>query len=285
MKKVLVIGANGQLGRCIRDAAKNLEGASFLFEDKDTLDITNKTALEDYFKKEKPTSCINTAAYTDVEKAESEEEMAFLINAEGAKNVAEVCKHYQTDLWHISTDYVFDGTKTHPYVETDPVNPINKYGASKLKGEEDVQKTWERHFIIRTSWLYSQYGHNFYKSMVRLAKERDRLTITTEQLGVPTNANDLARAILELIGNDFSEYGLYHFSNLGAATWFDFAKAIVEAHGLKDEVSVDSTDYYPTFAKRPKYSVLDVSKINKHLTQQIPEWQESLQGLVEVTTC
>lgn len=285
MKRILVIGAKGQLGLCIKDAAAKMTDAAFLYEDKDTLDITNKVALRAYFQEHNPDHCINAAAYTNVEKAESEEELAFAINADGAGNIAEMCKEFNTVLWHISTDYVFDGTKNSPYIETDPVHPINVYGASKLRGEQAVQKTLTRYFIIRTSWLYSQYGHNFYKSILKLAQERDTLTITTEQTGTPTNANDLAAAILEMISNGAEEYGIYHFSNQGFGTWYDFALAIVKAHGLDGNVKVDKTDYYPTFAKRPKYSVLDVSKVSEYLKKPIQDWRESLQELVNVTLC
>ena len=285
MKKIVITGANGQLGQCLQDVASSMEEFHLLCEDKEILDITNKAALEAYFEREKPQYCINAAAYTNVEKAESEKDKAFLVNADGAKNIAEVCKEYDVPLWHISTDYVFDGSKNKPYAESDEVHPLNIYGASKLKGEELVKSTWNQHYIIRTSWLYSQYGHNFYNSMLRLAKERDELTITTEQLGTPTNANDLAHAILEMLSDGKAMYGVYHFSNKGAATWFDFAQAIIELHGLEDEVKVGKTDYYPTFAKRPKYSVLDTSKISKYLRQPIPEWRQSLQELVNVTHC
>lgn len=285
MKKILITGANGQLGRCFQDDASSREGIVLLCEDKEVLDIADKAALKAYFEEQQPQHCVNAAAYTNVEKAESEREKAFLVNAEGAKNLAEVCREYNCTLWHISTDYVFDGSKNTPYIETDEVNPINVYGASKLKGEELIIETWDRHFIIRTSWLYSQYGHNFYNSILRLAKERDELTITTEQIGTPTNANDLAKAVLDMIAIDKAEYGVYHFSNKGSATWFDFAQAIVEIHGLEDEVSVGQTDYYPTFAERPKYSILDTSKISKYLPKPIPEWKQSLQELVKVTLC
>lgn len=285
MKKIVITGANGQLGQCLQDVASSMEEFHLLCEDKEILDITNKAALEAYFEREKPQYCINAAAYTNVEKAESEKDKAFLVNADGAKNIAEVCKEYDVPLWHISTDYVFDGSKNKPYAESDEVHPLNIYGASKLQGEEFVKSTWNQHYIIRTSWLYSQYGHNFYNSMLRLAKERDELTITTEQLGTPTNANDLAHAILEMLSDGKAMYGVYHFSNKGAATWFDFAQAIIELHGLEDEVKVGKTDYYPTFAKRPKYSVLDTSKISKYLRQPIPEWRQSLQELVNVTHC
>lgn len=281
MKKILVIGANGQLGSCIKDAATNMLDATFLYEDKETLDITDREALSEYFKKHRPDHCINAAAYTNVEKAESEEELAYAINAEGARYIAEMCNDFGVVLWHISTDYVFDGTKETPYLETDPVNPINVYGASKLGGEKAVQETLSCYFIIRTSWLYSQYGHNFYKSILKFAQERDSLTITTEQTGTPTNANDLAAAVLEMIAKGVDSYGIYHFSNQGQATWYDFALAIVKAHGLEDNVKVGKTDYYPTFAKRPKYSVMDLKKISGYLANPIPNWEGSLNDLVK----
>ncbi len=281
MNRILVIGANGQLGHCIKDAASKVADTEFLYEDRDTLDITDKTAVLAYFDKHQPNHCINAAAYTNVEKAESDQELAFAINAEGARNLAEACNKYEAVLWHISTDYVFDGSKKTPYVEADPVNPINVYGASKLAGELAVQESMIKYFVIRTSWLYSQYGHNFYKSILKFAQERDSLTITTEQTGTPTNANDLASAVLEMIASGTTNYGVYHFSNQGAATWYDFACAIVKAHGLQERVHVGKTDYYPTFAKRPEYSVMDLKKISGELANPIPNWENSLNNLVK----
>lgn len=283
MRKILVTGANGQLGRCIQDAAAQWPTSEFYFETRESLDVANEEGLERYFMEHDIDHCINAAAYTNVEKAESDKENAFSINADGARNLALMCKKHNAVLWHISTDYVYDGTKNTPYLETDAVNPINVYGASKLKGEEYIQEVMDRYFIIRTSWLYSQYGHNFYKSMLRLAQDRDSLTITTEQIGTPTNANDLARAVLEMIDANCEAYGIYHFSNGGEATWYDFAREIIKVHGLDDRVKVDKTDYYPTFAKRPAYSVMDLSKVLEQIETPVKHWAESLENLVKKT--
>jgi len=280
MKKVLITGAKGQLGCCLKAASKNYPDIDFSFVDKEILDITTPKAVSTFFEEHTFDFCINAAAYTQVDKAESDEEQAFLVNAEGVKNLSIACKKHKVTLLHISTDYVFDGKKETPYLETDKTNPINIYGASKLKGEEYIKEICDKYYIIRTSWLYSQYGHNFLKSILKFSKEKDTLTITTEQTGSPTNANDLADVLLKLIHLDMKDYGIYHFSNDGEATWYDFAKAIIEFSGLSNKVSVVETDYYPTFAKRPIYSILETSKIKNALRVKILPWKESLKKLI-----
>ncbi|MAM27667.1 MAG: dTDP-4-dehydrorhamnose reductase [Flavobacteriaceae bacterium] len=280
MKRVLVTGANGQLGTCIKDAAVGFTNLECVFATKSELNIADKDSVESYFEKNHFDYCINTAAYTNVEKAESEEEQAFLINAEAAKLVAKTCKKHDVVLLHVSTDYVFDGTKNEPYIETDITNPINVYGASKLKGEVYIKKLCEKHFIIRTSWLYSQYGHNFLNNMVKYAEQGKPLTITTEQTGTPTNANDLAQVLLKCVDSNNDGYGLYHFSNSGKATWYDFAKEILERTGLIEKTKLAQTDYYRTFAKRPVYSILNTSKIEKGIGVKTIDWKESLKTLL-----
>lgn len=281
MKHILVTGANGQLGKCLFDASRKYPETRFTFVAREELDITNKEAVSQLITSKKITHCINTAAYTNVDKAESEKELAFLVNAEAVKNLAEVTYLNKVIFYHISTDYVFNGTKKSPYLETDEVSPINVYGASKLKGEEYITKTASQYFIIRTSWLYSQYGHNFMNSMIRFAKQGRPLTITTEQTGAPTNANDLAKAILRLIERNTTEYGTYHYSNTGKATWYDFAKAILKETKLDKATTLGKTDYYPTFAKRPEYSILDVHKIEQALGQKTNPWEKSLASLIK----
>ena len=281
MIKVLVTGAKGQLGLCLRDQIQNSPDIACVFASRETLDITNMAQIETLFTKNNFDYCINTAAYTNVDKAESEQQRSFLINADGAANISEACKKHQVTHIHISTDYVFDGTKKSPYVETDPTNPINVYGASKLKGEQHVREVVATHFILRTSWLYSQYGHNFFNSMLRFAKEKKKLTITTEQMGTPTNANDLAKAIVGIIVSKNTSYGTYHFSNRGAATWYDFAKAIFEITGEIDHLSLAKTDHYPTFAERPEYSVMDCTKVTTNTPVAITDWRTSLKNLIE----
>ncbi|UAB81926.1 dTDP-4-dehydrorhamnose reductase [Marixanthomonas sp. SCSIO 43207] len=280
MKQVLVTGANGQLGKCIKDASNHYSNIQFTFTSKEELDITNLHKVTDFFKLNTFDYCINAAAYTNVEKAESEEETAFLVNAEAVKNLAETCAAHKTTLLHVSTDYVFDGTNTQPYLETDSTNPINVYGASKRKGEEAVINHCEQYFIVRTSWLYSQYGHNFFNSMIKYAEQGKPLTITTEQTGTPTNANDLAEALLQIIATKADKYGVYHFSNSGKATWYDFAKEILEITGLIKKTKLAQTDYYRTFAKRPAYSVLNTNKIESALSIKPVNWKNSLKTVL-----
>jgi dTDP-4-dehydrorhamnose reductase len=281
MKKILVTGANGQLGSCLKDASQKFPKIEFIFVDREVLDISNVLSVNTFFEENDFDFCINAAAYTNVEKAESDKELAFLVNAEGVKNISLACKKHDVTMLHISTDYVFDGKKLTPYTETDITNPINVYGASKLKGEEYIKEICDKYFIIRTSWLYSQYGHNFLKSILKFSKKKDTLTITTEQTGTPTNANDLADILLQIVRLDLKEYGIYHYSNDGEATWHDFAKAIITFSGLSNKVNVVETDYYPTFAKRPAYSILNKNKISALFQIKIDHWQLSLKKLLE----
>lgn len=281
MKTVLVTGANGQLGQCIQKIQTQHTDINFHFKTSKDLDITDVKAVNNYFSNHKIEYCVNCAAYTNVELAESEEELAFLVNAEAAKHLAEICAQHNTTLIHISTDYVFDGNKTTAYVETDATNPISIYGASKLKGEENIQNVFEKYFIIRTSWLYAEFGKNFYKTMVQKAKEKANLTITTEQTGTPTNANDLAELIVKIINTDNTDYGIYHFSNEGAATWYDFTKEIIQNMQLAeaDQPSLKPIDSYKTKAARPKNSVLDKTKVRSII--KTISWQESLRNLMK----
>ncbi|MCB0465462.1 MAG: dTDP-4-dehydrorhamnose reductase [Aequorivita sp.] len=283
MKKVLVTGANGQLGRCIKDAAVSFTNFEFVFVSKEELDIENVELVTDFFKRNSFSHCINTAAYTNVEKAESEPEKAFAINAEAVKNLANVCEENDVVLLHISTDYVFDGKKKSPYLETDSTNPINVYGASKLKGEQFIQEICDKFFIFRTSWLYSQYGHNFLKTILKYAKERKPLTITIEQTGTPTNANDLANALLQVIAQDSTNYGVYHYSNGGETTWFGFAEEILRQTKKLKDTNLAKTNHYRTFAARPEYSVLDNAKAFNKLNLKQIDWQESLKSVLNLT--
>jgi len=283
MKKILVTGANGQLGRCIKDAAASFPDLEFVFVSKGELDIQEEDSLRKFFKKNNFSHCINTAAYTNVEKAESESEKAFAINAEAVKNLASICKDNDVVLLHVSTDYVFDGKKKTPYLETDPTNPINVYGASKLKGEHYIQKITEKHFILRTSWLYSQYGRNFLKTILKHAEAGKPLTITTEQTGTPTNANDLAKALLQIIAQDSKEYGVYHYSNGGETTWFGFAEEILKQTEKLKDANLAKTNHYRTFAARPEYSVLDNTKAQNKLKLNYIDWRESLQSVIKKT--
>ncbi len=280
MKKILVTGANGQLGKCIKAASLNYPDLEFDFKTRDELNIADESSVRDYFSKNKFDYCINTAAYTNVEKAESETDKAFEVNAEAVKNIALACKSQNVILIHISTDYVFDGEKETPYTEDDKTNPINVYGASKLKGELYIKEIVTDYFIFRTSWLYSQYGHNFYNSILKFAKESRDLKITTEQTGTPTNANDLSLAILKIIRSESKKYGLYNFSNTGEATWYDFAKEILLQTNQLNTIKLVKTDHYPTFAARPNFSVLNTEKYTNSFHVLIPIWEESLKSIV-----
>lgn len=283
MKKILVTGANGQLGRCIKDAAADFPDFEFVFVPKEDLDIENVAFLKDFFINNSFSYCINTAAYTNVEKAESEKEKAFAINAEAVRNLATICKENDVVLLHISTDYVFDGKKGSPYLETDTTNPINVYGASKLKGEQFIQEICDKFFIFRTSWLYSQYGHNFLKTVLKFAEEGKPLTITTEQTGTPTNANDLAKALLHIVAQDSTDYGVYHYSNYGETTWFGFAQEILRQKDKLKDAKLAKTNHYRTFAARPEYSVLDNTKAQNKLKLKYIDWQQSLQSVLKRT--
>lgn len=279
--KILITGANGQLGKCLQKHSEKLPDIEFLFETSQTLNITSEEALNSFFKANQPDFCVNCAAYTNVEAAESEEELAFQVNSEAVKFLSKQCKTHNTKLIHISTDYVFDGLKFSPYLEKDSVSPINIYGASKLQGEVMISEHLDQFFILRTSWLYSEFGHNFFNTILKKAKDRADLNITTEQVGTPTNANDLAKFILNLIQLDSNAFGLYHYSNQGEATWYDFARLILEEKHLEEEVNLNATFSYPTKAQRPKFSVLDKTKVENTFKMKIPHWRESLVGLLK----
>lgn len=281
---VLVTGSGGQLGQSLQFIAKNYSEIDFVFCDSTKLDITNKIEVEAIFNQTKPNFCINAAAYTAVDKAESEYETAELINVIGAINLAEVCKEFEVVLLHISTDFVFDGNKKTPYKEVDNTNPSGVYGQTKLDGELAIQAIWHKHYIVRTSWVYSQFGNNFLKTMLRLASERTTLSVVIDQIGTPTNAIDLAETLVEIIiktnqqpAND--NFGIYNFSNEGQCSWYEFAKKIFEFNNSQIDLKPIPTTDFPTPAKRPKYSVLDKSKIIDTFGLQIKSWEESLAQL------
>ena len=280
MINLLVTGSSGQLGQCLKQLLLSATDISCYFAAREDLDITNGDEIQRFFSEHNFDYCINTAAHTNVEKAESEQKEAFLINAEGANSLAKACKKHNVVLLHISTDYVFDGMAKTPYQEQDRTNPLNVYGASKLKGEQHIVDAWNKHFIIRTSWLYSQYGHNFLNSMLEFAKQKKALTITTQQKGTPTNANDLAQVLVTIIKTGNARYGVYHFSNQGEATWYDFAKAIFKATGEIDTVNLAKTEHYATFAKRPAYSVLNCNKLKDTLGITYRNWEDSLKQII-----
>lgn len=279
---VLVTGANGQLGQAIQSVAGNFPSLDLIFCSSSELNITDKTNCESVFEKFKPNFCINTAAYTAVDKAETEPEKAYAINVVGAQNLAQVCKTYDTVLLHVSTDFVFDGLANQPYLEDDVPNPTGVYGVTKLQGEQAIASTWNKHFIIRTSWVYSQFANNFMKTMLRLASERDSLSVVSDQIGTPTNAVDLAECLLTIIStqhptpNTQHPFGIYNYSNEGQCSWYEFAAEIFKQYQLSVNVNPIPSSAYPTPAKRPAYSVLDKSKIKTVFGINISNWQEQI---------
>lgn len=279
MKTVLVLGANGQLGKCFEELAALHEDMDWLFMNSSEVDITSSYEVQQCFNSKCIDYCINCAAYTNVEKAESDSKNAFLINAEAAKNLAEICKKSNTVLFHFSTDYVFNGVAQMPYLESDQTNPLNVYGESKLKGEQSIRENANCYFIIRTSWLYSQFGHNFFKTILAKAEKAEELNITTAQTGTPTNANHLAKFVLKLIQDSNARFGTYHFSNKGETTWYGFAEEILKISGNLDKVKLNPDNSYKTIAKRPEYSVLNISRIEKTFEYEIPSWQEAAREL------
>jgi dTDP-4-dehydrorhamnose reductase len=281
MTKVLVTGGYGQLASCIKDIAAGLLGYEFTYIDLDELDITDKEAVDSFFEDHVPDWCINCAAYTAVDKAESELELAKKVNVDGARYLAEASKKHNARFIQISTDFVFDGKQNIPYTETDNTGPLSVYGSTKLEGERAVINSLGEHFIIRTSWLYSEYGNNFLKTMLRLGADRDTLNVVNDQIGTPTYAADLAALILKLLAADAWAYGVYHYSNEGVASWYDFAKAIMDESESECEVLPINTEAYPTPAKRPAFSVMDKSKIKKELKIEIPFWRDSLKKAIQ----
>lgn len=281
---VLVTGSNGQLGQSLQFIAPNYPNINFIFCSSSELDITNLEKCHSIFSKIKPNYCINTAAYTAVDKAESEPEKAHLINVVGVKNLAEVCKKHNTVLLHVSTDFVFDGNASKPYTENDFTNPTGVYGQTKLDGEKAIQEIWSKHFIIRTSWVYSQFGNNFMKTMLRLASERDSVSVVNDQIGTPTNAVDLAEVLVNIILADNRQpitdnFGIYNFSNEGECSWYDFAKKIFKVNNINIDLKPIPTTSFPTPAKRPKYSVMDKSKIKSIFIIVIKSWEERLKEM------
>ena len=281
---VLVTGASGQLGQAIKSIANQYLEIDFKFYNSSELNIVDLKQCKSIFEKVQPDFCINAAAYTAVDKAESELEKARLINVTGAENLAKICKQFHTVLLHISTDFIFDGTSTKPYTEVDIPNPTGVYGQTKLEGEKAIQAISEKYFIIRTSWVYSEFGTNFMKTMLRLGNERDSISVVNDQIGTPTNAVDLAEVLMKIITSCHSEfispshYGIYNFSNEGKCSWYDFAKKIFEIHKIEIDLQAIPTSAYPTLAKRPGYSVLDKSKIKEVFGVEVLDWEESLKG-------
>lgn len=283
-KAILVTGSNGQLGWEIQKLAKLWNQYQFLFATKEDLDITNPNSLENFLEKlEEPISLkgiINAAAYTAVDKAESEPELAMEVNGIAPGYLAKKAKEYRCKFIHISTDFVFDGTKSKPYTEEDIKNPISIYGKTKSEGEENAIKVNQNTIIIRTSWVYSEHGKNFVKTILKLANERKELNIIYDQIGTPTWARDLAEVCLQIVDTDKIQYGIYNYSNQGVASWYDFAHAILDMSSIKCKINPIPTEKYPTPAKRPHYSVLSKEKIQNELNLTIPYWRDSLRNCI-----
>ena len=280
MKKILVTGASGQLGQSLRVRCQAYPEMVFRFCTRMEFDLGQPNQMKEVFEDFVPEVVINAAAYTAVDTAEKEPDQAFAINAQGVASLAQLCGDYQSTLCHVSTDYVFDGSAQTPYTEGHATAPLGVYGQSKQQGEQAVSNMVRAHYIVRTSWLYGPYGHNFLKTMLRLADRGTPLTITTEQIGSPTSTLDLAEVILSLIKTQ-APFGTYHYCNAGETTWHGFAQEIFRQTNQLDEVQLAEIAEYPTFAKRPKYSVLDTDKITQTLKQPIRSWQEALTEVIQ----
>ncbi len=282
---IAVTGSKGQLGLKIKDCSDNFQGFNFLYFDIDELDITDKNQIERLFRDYKIDALVNCAAYTAVDKAEEDGEAAEILNALAPGYLAEICFNYKAKFIHISTDYIFDGNAKTPYTEDSTTNPQSVYGATKLLGEKIVLEKNPDAVIIRTSWLYSEYGNNFVKTILRFAKEKEFLKVVNDQFGTPTYAGDLAYAVLKILDifqkQNTWQSGVFHFSNMGVCTWYDFAVEILKVAKINTPVKpVDSSEFMVK-AKRPAYSVFDKSKITSKFQLDIPNWQLSLQKMLK----
>ncbi|MGV0978496.1 dTDP-4-dehydrorhamnose reductase [Empedobacter falsenii] len=276
MKRILVTGANGQLGQSILEQSKNYKEIECFFVTRNELDITNEELINHYFEDKSFDFVVNCAAYTAVDKAEDDQENAYLVNAKATEFLAKITKQKGIPFIHISTDYVFDGTEAQPRLETDQTNPIGVYGQTKLDGENLALENNPKTIILRTAWVYSRFGNNFVKTMLRLFNDKDSISVVADQIGSPTNAIDLADAILTIISKDDLTYGIFNYSNEGECSWFEFAQKIKEFSNSTIEINPVPTSAYPTKAKRPAYSLLDKSKIKEVYQLDIPTWEDSL---------
>ncbi len=281
-KNILVTGANGQLGMEFRTLVHKYPSCNFFFVSRQELSIDDSVLVEKYFSDNKITHCINCAAYTTVDKAESEKEIAFDINGTAVGKLAAICKKYKAQFIHFSTDYVFNGQATEPYTDTSVTDPVNAYGASKLLGETEAMKNNPDSIIIRTSWVYSSFGKNFVKTMLRLMSEKESISVVNDQVGCPTYANDLASAVMQIIEQNKTAGGLYSYSNSGVISWYEFALAIKEISNSTCAVSPVPSSQYPTPAKRPQYSVMDTSKFRNTFNIEIPFWRDSLKKCIAI---
>lgn len=273
---ILVLGGTGQLGQCLSKVASQRNITSITFADETVGNILDIDVLEKLFSQEKPTHVINCAAYTAVDKAEDEVELSRKINRDGAENIAKLCVKYNAILLHISTDFIFEGNVPVLLNEESPAEPISVYGLTKLEGEKAIIDVLEKYYIVRTAWLYSEFANNFMKTMIKLGTDRDSLGIIADQVGTPTYGVDLAGALLDIIASKKEAYGIYHYSNEGAVSWYDFAQAIFELGNITVEVKPLKTSEYPTKATRPAFSVMDKTKIKTTFGIEIPYWRDSL---------
>jgi dTDP-4-dehydrorhamnose reductase len=276
--RILVTGSKGQLGNEIRVLADSYPGFEFLYTDVDELNITDLKDVKTFFEQYRPAVIINCAAYTAVDKAESDKTTAFLVNATAVENLAKCAAGIDALMVHVSTDYVFDGRSCLPYCETDPTNPQSVYGVSKLAGEEAVMNHATKGIILRTSWLYSAFGNNFVKTMMKYGMERKELNVVFDQIGTPTYARDLARTILEIVPMAIQHSGteLFHYSNEGVASWYDFATTVIKVAGIDCKINPIPTKDYPLPAPRPYFSVLNKAKIKDKFKITIPWWRDSV---------
>ncbi|MDR6809215.1 dTDP-4-dehydrorhamnose reductase [Dyadobacter sp. BE34] len=279
--RIVVLGASGQLGSCLKKNSTERNITDISFPSEENANILNKELLDKLLTTEKPQFVINCAAYTAVDKAEDDVDTCRKVNRDGAAYIAEVCKKHQATLIHISTDFVFKGDIPKLLSETDPAEPENIYGLTKLEGEAAISEILPEHFTIRTSWLYSEFGNNFVKTMLRLGREREQLGVIIDQVGSPTYAIDLANVILDITESGSTSYGIYHYSNEGVTSWYDFAKAVFDLSETTVKLNPVKTSEYVTRAVRPAYSVMDKSKIKATFDITIPYWRDSLSTCVE----
>lgn len=280
--KVLVTGANGQLGSALRRLLDREMPGEAIYTGKEDLDLTDADAVERFVRDNEVTHIVNCAAYTAVDRAEEEKRECALINTDAVKNLAAAADLFGAKIIHISTDYVFDGTNHRPYRESDKVNPISQYGTTKRKGETALLALAPESIIIRTAWLYSDTGSNFVKTILSLADRQEKIRVVCDQIGTPTYARDLAQAILAILKSHQWVAGIYHFTNEGAASWYDFAKAILRIAGKRANVEPIPTEDYPTAAARPAYSILDRSRVKATYGVEIPHWEEALADCIKL---
>jgi len=279
--RIVVLGASGQLGSCLKKNSTERNITDISFPSEENANILDKELLDKLFTAEKPQFVINCAAYTAVDKAEDDVDTCRKVNRDGAAYIAEVCKKHQATLIHISTDFVFKGDIPKLLSETDPAEPENIYGLTKLEGEAAIGEILPEHFTIRTSWLYSEFGNNFVKTMLRLGREREQLGVIIDQVGSPTYAIDLANVILDITESGSTSYGIYHYSNEGVTSWYDFAKAVFDLSETTVKLNPVKTSEYVTRAVRPAYSVMDKSKIKATFDITIPYWRDSLRICID----